>query len=68
MLYVKRSEVNQTRPVKNKMNKKGSELTLNTIIITIIAIIVFIVLILVFTGGAGKIIEKFDSIIKSFTG
>ena len=50
------------------MNRKGSELALNTIVITIIAIIVLIILVLIFTGGASKIVGKFDSIIQSLTG
>ena len=50
------------------MNKKGSELTLNQIIITILAVIVLVILILFFSGGATKIIASFDSIIKALTG
>ncbi|MBS3163292.1 hypothetical protein J4427_01245 [Candidatus Woesearchaeota archaeon] len=50
------------------MNRKGSELALNTIILTIIAIIVLVILVLIFTGGASTIAGKFDSIIKSLTG
>ena len=50
------------------MNRKGSELALNTIILTIIAIIVLIVIVLIFSGGASKIVGKFDSIIKSLIG
>ena len=50
------------------MNKKATELALNTIIITIIAIIVLVLVILIFTGQASNIFAKFDSIIKSLTG
>lgn len=50
------------------MNKKGSELTLNTIITTIIVLIVFAVLVLIFTGQSSKIVSKFDSIIEALIG
>lgn len=50
------------------MNKNASELALNTIIVAILALLVLIILVLIFTGGAGKIITKFDSIIQALTG
>ncbi|MDD5650567.1 MAG: hypothetical protein PHF86_09160 [Candidatus Nanoarchaeia archaeon] len=50
------------------MNKKGSELTLNTIIVTILILLVFILLVLFFTGNATKILSKFDNIISSLVG
>jgi len=50
------------------MNKSGSELTLNTIIVTILVLIVLVILILIFSGGAGKIGNYFDNIINSLIG
>ena len=50
------------------MNKKGVELTLNTIIIAIIAILVLIVIVLFFTETASSLITSFKNIIKDVVG
>jgi hypothetical protein len=43
------------------MDKKGIELSLNTIIIAIILLIVLVVIIAIFTGTIGNIAEHFNS-------
>ncbi|MEW6063557.1 MAG: hypothetical protein AB1571_04280 [Nanoarchaeota archaeon] len=50
------------------MNKKGIELTFNTIITAILAIIVLVILVLIFTGTAGKVLSYFSSIAKDVLG
>lgn len=50
------------------MDKRGVELTFNTIIVAILAIIVLIVLILIFTGTASKVLSIFTNTIKDVLG
>lgn len=52
----------------SKMNKRGVELSINTIVIIIIAIIVLIVLILIFTGSMKDVIAELSAKIKSVFG
>lgn len=44
------------------MNKRGIELTMNTIIIAALSLLVLIVLVIVFTGGFGDTITKLKAI------
>lgn len=46
-------------------NKKGSEFTINTLVVIIIALVVLVILALGFTGGFGKIWEGVSSFFSS---
>jgi len=50
------------------MNKKASELSLNTIVIAIIVIVVLIISILIFSGYGSKLLGGFKEIISSTLG
>jgi hypothetical protein len=51
-----------------KLNKRGAELSVNTIIIVVLAIIVLVVLILIFTGNMKPIIGGISDKISSIFG
>jgi len=50
-----------------KKDKKGVELSLNVVIISILVILVLFVLILFFTGGAGNAITRIKNLFQSQT-
>ena len=48
--------------MRRKVNKKGAELSMNVIIITILAVLVLVIVAVIFTGGMSSLTNKIRNI------
>lgn len=48
-----------------KMNKKGVELTLNTVVVAIIVLIILVVILIIFSGMASKVYNSLSDLVNN---